>query len=216
MLAGRPEPVAYLQPADRLEPAQPVDAEPAQRLDEVGIDATVRHQRLDCERREELAHRRCRHRHRAPGPGAARGGERGKPSGRGADAGARSGTLQPQQHRRPPAVELLDRARREQRPPGARRLERQPEVFEARGKDHYLRIGVGRERMRLVVSKGSIAIEGISLTVAEVMEAAFAVWIIPHTLAVTNLGEKRRGDPVNLEFDLLGKHVEKLLAARTT
>ncbi len=90
------------------------------------------------------------------------------------------------------------------------------EVFEARGKDHYLRIGVGRERMRLVVSKGSIAIEGISLTVAEVMEAAFAVWIIPHTLAVTNLGEKRRGDPVNLEFDLLGKHVEKLLAARTT
>lgn len=90
------------------------------------------------------------------------------------------------------------------------------EVFEARGKDHYLRIGVGREHMRLVVQKGSIAIDGMSLTVAEVAEAAFAVWIIPHTLAVTSLGEKRRGDPVNLEFDLLGKHVEKLLLARTS
>ena len=56
----------------------------------------------------------------------------------------------------------------------------------------------------------------MSLTVAEVAEAAFAVWIIPHTLAVTSLGEKRRGDPVNLEFDLLGKHVEKLLLAHTS
>jgi riboflavin synthase len=88
------------------------------------------------------------------------------------------------------------------------------EVFEARGKDHYLRVAVERERMRLVVPKGSIAIDGISLTVAEVTETTFAVWIIPHTLAVTNLSEKRRGDPVNLEFDLLGKHVEKILAAR--
>ena len=89
------------------------------------------------------------------------------------------------------------------------------EVFEARGKDHFLRIGVDPEQMRHVVHKGSIAIDGISLTVAEVTEAAFTVWIIPHTLAVTNLAEKRRGDPVNLEFDLLGKHVEKLLLARS-
>ncbi len=90
------------------------------------------------------------------------------------------------------------------------------EVFEARGKDYYLRVGVARDRLRLVVPKGSIAIDGISLTVAEVSETALAVWIIPHTLAFTNLGEKRCGDPVNLEFDLLGKHVEKLLAVRAT
>ncbi|MEO6246273.1 MAG: riboflavin synthase [Opitutaceae bacterium] len=90
------------------------------------------------------------------------------------------------------------------------------ETFESRGKDHYLRVVVGQERMRLVVPKGSIAIDGISLTVAEVSEAAFAVWLIPHTLAVTNFGEKRQGDQVNLEFDLLGKHVEKLLAARAS
>jgi riboflavin synthase len=90
------------------------------------------------------------------------------------------------------------------------------EVFEARGKDHYLRVGVAREFTRHVVHKGSIAIDGISLTVAEVDENAFAVWIIPHTLTVTNLAEKQVGDRVNLEFDLLGKHVEKLLLSRTS
>jgi riboflavin synthase len=89
------------------------------------------------------------------------------------------------------------------------------EVFEARGKDHYLRIGVAPEFTRYIVHKGSIAIDGISLTIAEVSDASFAVWIIPHTIAVTNLAEKRPGDPVNLEFDLLGKHVEKLLLTRT-
>jgi riboflavin synthase len=66
-----------------------------------------------------------------------------------------------------------------------------------------------------VVHKGSIAIDGISLTLAEVTDTAFAVWIIPHTLTVTNLREKQVGAPVNLEFDLLGKHVEKLLLTRT-
>lgn len=90
------------------------------------------------------------------------------------------------------------------------------EVFETRGKDYYLRIGVPREFTRYIVHKGSIAIDGISLTIAEVTKAAFAVWIIPHTLSVTNLREKRVGSPVNLEFDLLGKHVEKLLLTRTT
>jgi riboflavin synthase len=90
------------------------------------------------------------------------------------------------------------------------------EVFEARGKDHYLRIGVPQALTRYIVHKGSIAIDGISLTIAEVTEASFAVWLIPHTLAVTNLREKRVGDAVNLEFDLLGKHVEKLLLTRTS
>jgi riboflavin synthase len=89
------------------------------------------------------------------------------------------------------------------------------EVFEPRGKDHYLRVRVPRDSMRYVVHKGSIAIDGISLTIAEVEEASFAVWIIPHTLVVTNLREKTSGDLVNLEFDLLGKHVEKLLQTRT-
>lgn len=88
------------------------------------------------------------------------------------------------------------------------------ESFEARGKDHYLRIQLAPGQSRHVVSKGSIAIDGISLTVAEVSDSAFAVWIIPHTLAVTSLREKRVGDLVNLEFDLLGKHVERLLAGR--
>jgi riboflavin synthase len=89
------------------------------------------------------------------------------------------------------------------------------EAFEARGKDHYLRIGVPAEFARYFVHKGSIAIDGISLTIAEVSDTGFAVWLIPHTLTVTNLREKRVGDPVNLEFDLLGKHVEKLLLSRT-
>jgi riboflavin synthase len=89
------------------------------------------------------------------------------------------------------------------------------DVFEPRGKDHYLRIAVPKETTRHIVHKGSIAIDGISLTIAEVTEGSFAVWIIPHTITVTNLREKRVGDPVNLEFDLLGKHVEKLLLTRT-
>jgi riboflavin synthase len=90
------------------------------------------------------------------------------------------------------------------------------DVFEPRGKDHFLQIRLPRELTRHVVHKGSIAIDGISLTIAAVSDSTFAVWIIPHTLTVTNLGEKRLGDAVNLEFDLLGKHVEKLLLTRTS
>jgi len=89
------------------------------------------------------------------------------------------------------------------------------EVFEPRGKDHYLRVGHAPELARHVVHKGSIALDGISLTIAEAHPAALAVWLIPHTLAVTNLGGKRVGDLLNLEFDLLGKHVEQLLRHRT-
>jgi riboflavin synthase len=89
------------------------------------------------------------------------------------------------------------------------------DVFEPRGKDYYLRVRIPREHGRYVVHKGSIAIDGISLTIAEVTDEMFAAWLIPHTLAVTNMREKRAGDLVNLEFDLLGKHVEKLLLTRT-
>ncbi|HXA15023.1 MAG TPA: riboflavin synthase [Opitutaceae bacterium] len=86
------------------------------------------------------------------------------------------------------------------------------EVFELRGKDFYLRVQGPAGSGRHLVPKGSIAIDGISLTVAEVDGDAFAVWLIPHTRAVTNLQERHAGERVNLEFDLLGKYVEKLLA----
>ena len=89
------------------------------------------------------------------------------------------------------------------------------EVFEPRGKDYYLRIRIPVSFAKYIVHKGSIAIDGISLTLAEVTADTLAVWLIPHTLTVTNLREKRAGDPVNLEFDLLGKHVEKLLLTRS-
>jgi riboflavin synthase len=78
------------------------------------------------------------------------------------------------------------------------------EQFEARGNDYYLKVRIPPAYGKYVIHKGSIAIDGISLTIAEVTATAFAVWIIPHTRAVTNLSEKRAGDPVNLEFDLLG------------
>jgi riboflavin synthase len=91
------------------------------------------------------------------------------------------------------------------------------EIFEARGADRYLRVRAPAGTGRYVVPKGSIAIDGISLTVAEVEGDVLAVWLIPHTVTVTNLREKRVGDSVHLEFDMLGKYVEKLAAAyRTT
>lgn len=88
------------------------------------------------------------------------------------------------------------------------------EVFEPRGKDHYLRVRGPAGGGRLLVVKGSVAVDGVSLTVAEVVGDSFAVWLIPHTLVATNLGARRAGELVNLEFDLLAKHVEKLLASR--
>lgn len=88
------------------------------------------------------------------------------------------------------------------------------EIFEQRGADHYLKVRAPEGSGRYLIHKGSIAIDGISLTVAEVGGDSLAVWLIPHTMAVTNLREKCVGSGVNLEFDLLGKYVEKLIAAR--
>ena len=65
---------------------------------------------------------------------------------------------------------------------------------------------------RYVVEKGSIAIDGVSLTVARVSENGFSISMIPHTADVTALGRKRAGDIVNLECDIIGKYVEKLLS----
>jgi riboflavin synthase len=89
------------------------------------------------------------------------------------------------------------------------------EVFEQRGSDYYLRVRGPAGSGRHVIHKGSIAIDGISLTVAEVENDSAAVWLIPTTLAVTNLRARRVGESVNLEFDLLGKYVEKLLQRRS-
>ena len=86
------------------------------------------------------------------------------------------------------------------------------EAIEPRGKDVFLRIRPNPEMLRYVVAKGCVAVDGISLTVAEVDDTGFSIWLIPHTLEVTNLQDKRAGDRVNLEFDMLAKYVEKLLA----
>jgi riboflavin synthase len=69
------------------------------------------------------------------------------------------------------------------------------------------------ELMRYVVEKGSVAVEGVSLTVARVEPAGFGVALIPFTLEATNLGSKRRGDAVNIEVDVMAKYVEGLLRA---
>jgi len=86
------------------------------------------------------------------------------------------------------------------------------EIFEKRGNDYFMRVRCPKDSGRHLVHKGSIAIDGISLTVAETEGDTLAVWLIPTTIDVTNLSEKNAGDPVNLEFDLLGKYVEKLMA----
>ena len=72
-------------------------------------------------------------------------------------------------------------------------------------------IGAGDEILRYVVEKGSIAIDGISLTVAKVGEGWFSISAIPHTIRETTLQVKHQGDLVNLENDVIGKYVEKLL-----
>ena len=83
------------------------------------------------------------------------------------------------------------------------------------GADLRLVIRFAPEWDSLLVEKGSIAIEGISLTVAALEAGEVTVWLIPHTVAVTNLRQKKVGDPVNLEFDLLAKHVAKLVRQTT-
>ncbi len=82
------------------------------------------------------------------------------------------------------------------------------------GKDYQLDISAPPEILRYVVLKGSIAVDGISLTVADLVPKGFRIWIIPHTYEVTSLKERQVGDPVNLEADLLGKYVDQLLAKR--
>ena len=86
--------------------------------------------------------------------------------------------------------------------------------WERAGADHVLDISAPKEVQRYVVFKGSIAVDGMSLTVAGITKKGFRIWIIPHTFEVTALRERKVGDAVNLEADILGKYVEQFVRAR--
>lgn len=87
--------------------------------------------------------------------------------------------------------------------------------LEPLGNDHWwLRVRVPAELDRYLVYKGSVAIDGISLTVAALEEGVLSVAIVPHTYAHTNLRLRRLGERVNLECDIVAKYLEKLLASR--
>ena len=73
-------------------------------------------------------------------------------------------------------------------------------------------IGAGPELLKYIIKKGSIAIDGISLTVTEVTDTSFSVSLIPHTAKETTLGIKKVGEKVNLETDIIGKYVERMLS----
>jgi riboflavin synthase len=87
-------------------------------------------------------------------------------------------------------------------------------VYEKSGQDHQLTISLPEEGKRLVVLKGSITVNGMSLTVAELESDRFTIWITPHTHAITTLRHTAAGDKVNLEFDMISKQVERLLTLR--
>ncbi len=77
-----------------------------------------------------------------------------------------------------------------------------------------LQVRIPAELMKYVAEKGSITVDGVSLTVVAPTADTFTVAIIPHTSDVTTLGSKRAGDPVNIEVDVLAKYVERLLAGQ--
>ncbi len=87
-------------------------------------------------------------------------------------------------------------------------------AYEAEGQDHRYSLALPEAGRRLVVPKGSIAVNGISLTIAALEDDSFTLWITPHTHGVTNLRQAGVGQLVNLEYDFLGKQVERLLALR--
>jgi len=87
--------------------------------------------------------------------------------------------------------------------------------LESAGKEVLLGLQLPDALRGLVVEKGSVAVDGVSLTVAAVSPRSFAVALIPHTLKATNLSRLSQGSYVNLEADILAKYVESILAART-
>jgi riboflavin synthase len=82
--------------------------------------------------------------------------------------------------------------------------------------DYWLRIQIPPELTRYIISKGSLSIEGISLTVAKIEGTRVTSAIIPHTVAATNLKSLRPGDAVNLEVDMIAKYVEKMMGERAS
>ena len=87
-------------------------------------------------------------------------------------------------------------------------------TVEENGPDLKLAFNIPQKLSRYIAYKGSIAVNGVSLTVAEATENGFVVWIIPHTRTATNLGELRPGMQVNLETDILAKYVERIIEGR--
>ncbi len=86
--------------------------------------------------------------------------------------------------------------------------------LETRGQDHILGVSLPPEIHRLCIDKGSLTIDGISLTIAEITADGVVFWITPHTWEHTHLHRAQLGQDVNLEVDVLAKYVDKLLAAR--
>jgi riboflavin synthase len=87
-------------------------------------------------------------------------------------------------------------------------------AFTRKGDDYRLDVEFPESALRYIVEKGSISVDGISLTIARVKPYVFEVAIIPHTFDNTNLQRAQAGDPVNLEFDVIAKYVERMLAFR--
>lgn len=87
-------------------------------------------------------------------------------------------------------------------------------AIEEKGPDTRIDIAIPEGTAHYLVHKGSISVNGVSLTVAALEKGLFSIWIIPHTLENTNLGDLEPGDRVNLEFDVLAKYVERLMAVR--
>jgi len=83
-------------------------------------------------------------------------------------------------------------------------------AYEKVGQDHRLEVALPAEFSHLLVHKGSICVNGISLTIAELGKERFTLWIIPHTHEVTSLRSVEKGSRVNLEFDLLAKHIARI------
>lgn len=83
-----------------------------------------------------------------------------------------------------------------------------------RGQDHVVTVSIPPAIHRLCVDKGSLALDGISLTIAELHPDSATFWITPHTWEHTNLKEAKLGQTMNLEADMLAKHVDKLMASR--
>jgi riboflavin synthase len=86
-------------------------------------------------------------------------------------------------------------------------------ALEADGQDHRYQVAVPEQFRRYLIRKGSITIDGMSLTAADIDESSMTIWITPHTFQVTNLRDRQPGQRVNLEFDMLAKYVEGFVDA---